>query len=174
MFVLIALVGILIYWASVTELDTVTRGTGKIVSSMQNQLVQSSEGGVIKARFFDEGEKVAKGDLLFEIDPIDAKTLYNQALQRLSTLKIKVIRLNAEILDKEPEFSEDLIQFSSAVVTGEKALYTAKKADLNAQLAVLEQRLMQREQQIQEVKSLLKQLMKTILVQKNKFQYLIR
>ena len=56
------------------------------------------------------------------------------------------------ILDKEPEFSEDLIQFSSAVVTGEKALYTAKKADLNAQLAVLEQRLMQREQQIQEVK----------------------
>ena len=90
LFVLIALVGILIYWASVTELDNVTRGTGKIVSSMQNQLVQSSEGGVIKARFFDEGEKVAKGDLLFEIDPIDAKTLYNQALQRLSTLKIKV------------------------------------------------------------------------------------
>ena len=73
-------------------------------------------------------------------------------MQRLSTLKIKVIRLNAEILDEEPKFTEDLIEFSSAVVTGERALYNAKRADLNAQLAVLEQRLMQREQQIQEVK----------------------
>ena len=111
LFVLIALVASLIYWASVVELDNVTRGTGKIVSSMQNQLVQSSEAGVIKVRFFDEGEKVEKGDLLFEIDPIDAKTLYNQALQRLSTLKIKVIRLNAEILDEEPQFPEDLVKF---------------------------------------------------------------
>ncbi len=150
--ILITLVGSLLYWSSIAELDNVTRGNGKIVSSMQNQFVQSSEGGVIKARFFDKGELVNKGDILFEIDPIDAKTLYDQALQRLSTLKIKVIRLNAEILDEEPKFTEDLIEFSSAVVTGERALYNAKRADLNAQLAVLKQRLMQREQQIQEVK----------------------
>ena len=38
LFVVIALVAILLFWASVTELDNVTRGQGKIVSSLQNHL----------------------------------------------------------------------------------------------------------------------------------------
>ena len=54
LFVIIALICILLFWANVTELDNVTRGQGKIVSSLQNQLVQASEGGVIKARFVEE------------------------------------------------------------------------------------------------------------------------
>ena len=36
LFVVIALVAILLFWASVTELDNVTRGQGKIVSSLQH------------------------------------------------------------------------------------------------------------------------------------------
>ena len=64
LFVVIALVAILLFWASVTELDNVTRGQGKIVSSIQNQIVQASEEGVIKARFVEEGQKVKKGDII--------------------------------------------------------------------------------------------------------------
>ena len=65
----------MIYWASKTELDNVTRGQGKIVSSIQNQIVQASEEGVIESRHVEEGQKVNSGDLLFKIDPIDAKTI---------------------------------------------------------------------------------------------------
>ena len=39
--VIILLVACLIFWASITELDNVTRGQGKIVSSIQNQIIQS-------------------------------------------------------------------------------------------------------------------------------------
>ena len=60
LFVIIALICILLFWANVTELDNVTRGQGKIVSSLQNQLVQASEGGVIKARFVETSQKVEK------------------------------------------------------------------------------------------------------------------
>ena len=42
LFVVIALV-IAIFWASKTELDNVTRGQGKIMSSIENQMVQVSE-----------------------------------------------------------------------------------------------------------------------------------
>ena len=35
LFVIISLVAVLIFWASITELDNVTRGQGKIVSSIQ-------------------------------------------------------------------------------------------------------------------------------------------
>ena len=152
LFVIISLVAILVFWASVTELDNVTRGQGKIVSSIQNQIVQSSEQGVIKARYVEEGQVVESGDILFEIDPIDAKTTYDQALQRLSSLKIQEIRLAAEVLNQKPYFSEDLIKKASTVVTGERALYVARKADLNAKLSVLKQQLVQREQQIEEIK----------------------
>ena len=40
--IVILLVACLIFWASITELDNVTRGQGKIVSSIQNQIIQSS------------------------------------------------------------------------------------------------------------------------------------
>ncbi len=151
LFVVIALIAILLFWANMTELDNVTRGQGKIVSSLQNQLVQASEGGVIKARFVETGEQVEKGEILFEIDPIDAKTSYDQALQRLSSLRIQETRLSAEVLGEDPKFSNDLVNLSPTVVTVEKALYSARKADLNAQLSVLKQQLTQRKQQLHEV-----------------------
>ena len=134
------------FWANITELDNVTRGQGKIVSSLQNQLIQTSEGGVIKARFVETGEKANKDDILFEIDPIDAKTSYDQALQRLASLKIQESRLSAEVLGEEPNFKNDLREMAPTVVTVEKALYSARKADLNAQLSVLKQQLTQRKQ----------------------------
>ena len=44
----------------------------------KNQLVQSSEAGVIRVRYVGEGDVVTKGQLLFDIDPIDAKTQLDQ------------------------------------------------------------------------------------------------
>ena len=70
----ITLIAMMMLWMAVTELDNVVRGSGKTVSEAQNQLVQSSEPGVIRARYVSEGDLVAKGDILFDIDPVDAKT----------------------------------------------------------------------------------------------------
>ncbi len=152
LFLVILLIVVSIIWASITEIDNVTRGEGKIVSSIKNQVIQSSEQGVIKAKYVEEGQLVEKGDILLEIDPIDAKTSYDQALQRLSSLKIQEIRLTAEVLNQEPKFSDEFIQSSASVVSGERALYAARKAGLDAKLSVLKQQLIQREQQIEEVK----------------------
>ena len=95
---------VIIFWASKTELDNVTRGQGKIMSSIENQMVQVSEEGVIKSRYVEEGQKVETGDLLFTIDPIEAKTTYEQALQRLASLKIQEIRLSSRGIGKRTYF----------------------------------------------------------------------
>ncbi len=150
--VVILLIVVAIFWASKTELDNVTRGQGKIVSSMKNQVVQASEEGVIESRHVEEGQKVGKGGLLFKIDPIEAKTSYEQAMQKLSSLRIQEIRLSSEVLGVEPIFSNELKLKSSTVVVGEKALFAARRADLNAQLAVLNQQLLQRKQEVNEIK----------------------
>ena len=102
----ITLIAIIVMWAAVTELDNVVRGSGKTVSEAQNQLVQSSEPGVIRTRYVSEGDFVEKGELLFDIDPVDAKTQLDQAQKRQSSLKIKAIRLQAEVDGATPEFTD--------------------------------------------------------------------
>jgi adhesin transport system membrane fusion protein len=79
---IITLLAVIMAWASITEIDNVTRGNGKTISEAQNQLVQSSEPGVLKKRYFSKGDKIVKGDILFDIDPIDAKSQLDQVQKR--------------------------------------------------------------------------------------------
>lgn len=151
LFIIIVLVVTLIFWANFTELDNVTRGSGRVMSSLENQTVQASENGVIKARYVEKGQIVNKSDLLFEIDPIESKTQLERAMQELASLKIQSVRLFAEISNEELSFSYDLIALAPTVVASEKSLYLSRRADLVAQLAVLEQQLAQRNQQVEEI-----------------------
>lgn len=148
----ITLIAMMMLWMAVTELDNVVRGSGKTVSEAQNQLVQSSEPGVIRARYVSEGDLVSKGDILFDIDPIDAKTQLDQAQKRSASLSIKSIRLRAEVDGTTPDFSSDLIEASPASVSTELALYRARLDDLATKEAILEQRRIQKRNEIQELK----------------------
>jgi adhesin transport system membrane fusion protein len=150
--IIITLVTVIFVWAAITELDNVVRGGGKTVSEAKNQLVQSSEPGVIRKRYFNEGDFVSKGDLLFDIDPIDAKTQLDQAQKRFSTLSVKSARLKAEVLNDTPDFSQDLIEEVPNAVSTELALYRARLDDLNTKSAILEQRRLQKVNEVQELK----------------------
>ena len=147
----ITLVAVILTWATVTELDNVTRGTGKTVSEDSNQLVQSSEPGVLKKRYVNDGDSVRKGDILFDIDPIDAKTQLDQAEQRLTTLKIKALRLNAEVEGVIPSFDNDLMSSAPASVSTELALFQARRDDLNTKSLILDQRRIQRLNEVKEL-----------------------
>ncbi len=148
----ITLLAVIFMWAAITELDNVTRGTGKTISEAQNQLVQSSEPGVLRKRYFSEGDLVKKGEILFDIDPIDAKTQLDQAEQRAATLQIKSIRLRAEVDGSAPEFSDALMEISPDTVSTELALYRARLDDLQAKSLILEQRRLQKLNEIEELK----------------------
>lgn len=149
---IVTLLAIIMLWASVTELDNVVRGSGKTVSEAQNQLVQSSEPGVLRNRYANEGDLVKKGDLLFDIDPVDAKTQLDQAQKRFASLKIKSIRLKAEVDSDLPSFPESLIEAAPTAVSTELALFQARRDDLSSKSAILEQRRLQKLNEIQELK----------------------
>lgn len=150
--VIVTLVLVAFVWASITEIDNVVRGTGKTVSEAQNQLVQSSEPGVIRKRYVSEGDFVKKGQLLFDIDPIDAKTQLDQTEKRYSTLRVKSIRLKAEVSNNVPEFPQQLIEAAPNAVSTELALHRARLDDLNTKSAILNQRRIQKKNEIQELK----------------------
>jgi adhesin transport system membrane fusion protein len=150
----ITLVAVILVWSSITEIDNVTRGSGKTVSEAQNQLVQSSEPGVLKRRYFNEGDKVLKGDVLFDIDPIDAKTQLDQFQKRFFSLEIKAIRLRAEVKGIMPEFSTNLMEAAPSTISTELALYKARLDDLQAKSSILGQRRLQKLNEVQELKIL--------------------
>lgn len=148
LFTVVALVALAVAWASWAELDSVTRGEGRIVSSVQNQVVQAAEGGVILRRFVSENSEVAEGDVLFEIDPVDASSELNRVEQRLATLEIKEARLRAEIEQTGFDLAPELNARAPMVALTEQSLFAARRSELAGQLAVLEQRLQQSAQDL--------------------------
>ena len=148
----VTLIAVILLWAAITEIDNVTRGSGKTISEAKNQLVQSSEPGVLKKRYFEEGDFVARGDILFDIDPIDAKTQLDQAQKRYASLSIKVTRLKSEVDGILPNFSETLLKTAPGTISTELALYRARLDDLQAKSSILEQRRLQKLNEVQELK----------------------
>ncbi|MCL7466096.1 HlyD family type I secretion periplasmic adaptor subunit [Phaeovulum sp. NW3] len=148
LFTIIALVVALLVWANYAELDNVTRGEGRIISSVQNQMVQAAEGGVILRRYVSENTTVQEGEVLFEIDPVDASSELNRLSQRLAALDIKELRLRAEIEGGDFVIPAELNARSPMVALTEQSLFAARRAELAGTLAVLEQRLQQRQQDL--------------------------
>jgi adhesin transport system membrane fusion protein len=140
--IVIALIASLATWSTYAELDNVARGEGRIISPIQNQSVQAGEGGIILRRYVSENSSVAKGDLLFEIDPIDASSELNQMSKRFAGLKIRELRLRAEIAGRQ-QFAvpQSLSAQTPTVALSEESLFVARRLEVQGQVNVLEQRL---------------------------------
>ena len=147
-FVIAALIASGIGWASIAELDNVTRGDGKIVSTTQNQMVQSSEPGVILSRSVDENSLVAAGDILYEINPIELQSEPDKLQQRAATLTVRELRLRAESNGIKFDPDPDMIAQSKDTASTEKALHVAKRKELTGVLSILELQKTQREQDL--------------------------
>lgn len=148
----VTLLAVVLIWAATTELDNVVRGNGKTISEAKNQFVQSSEPGVLRTRYVEEGDYVTKGQALFNIDPVDAKTQLDQAEKRYASLSIKSIRLKAEVNNKVPVFNDELMEYAPTAVSTELALFRARLDDLNSKTAILEQRRLQTLNESKELK----------------------
>lgn len=149
---IITLVVVIMIWAATTELDNVVRGSGNTVSEAKNQMVQSSEPGVIRSRYVEKGDFVKRGQLLFDIDPVDSKAQLDQAQRRYASLSIKSIRLQSEVENIEPLYPDELINAAPGAIETELALYKARLDDLSTKTAILQQRRRQKLNEIEELK----------------------
>lgn len=149
LFTIIALVISLVVWANYAELDNVTRGEGRVISSVQNQVVQAADSGVILARYVSENTFVEAGDLLFEIDPVDAASEFNQMNQRMFALDVREKRLRAEISgDDTFELDTEANSSLSQVEMSEQSLFLARRLELQGKVLLFRQRQAQKTQEI--------------------------
>ena len=140
----------LLIWASLSKIDQVTHGGGKVVASTQMQTIQSVEGGTIKNILVKEGDVVEPGQPLIEIDQATVVSQYNQTLAQYYGLMARAERLTAEIAGTPPKFDDALVQKASAVVTTQSELYRQRQAQLVNDKEVLQNELVQRQQEVNE------------------------
>jgi hypothetical protein len=77
-------------------IDMVVRGSGRIVASEHNQVIQHLEGGIVSAILVREGAVVKKGQTLISIADVRANADLGEGRVKILGLRAKIARLSAE------------------------------------------------------------------------------
>ncbi len=135
-----------ILWASLSELDEVTRASGRIVPSKQIQIIQNLEGGIVKEILVRQGDTVKAGDVLVRLDRTQFDAEFNRNEEEFFSLEATIARLKAESNFVEPVFEDIINTGHENLINRELNLFNARKAEFNASINSLEARLKQIEQ----------------------------
>jgi adhesin transport system membrane fusion protein len=135
---LFALLAVFVTWASMFHLDEVTTGTGKVIPSSHEQVIQSLEGGIIHKLLVREGDIVEQGQQLAQLDRTKTESTVLESESRLNAALATAARLNAEVNDSELVFPFELDD-DVELVKQETALYQSRRDSLEKGLAGLRQ-----------------------------------
>lgn len=129
-------------WAATFDLDEITRGTGKVIPSSREQVIQSLDSGVLAELLVREGDAVVKDQVLLRIDDARAGPVFREAREKWIALSAQAARLKAESYGTSLQFPAH-VQEDPAVVRRETRAFHARKRALDEQMAAMQQSLEQ-------------------------------
>jgi len=148
-------------WASVTQIDEITRGQGEVVPSGENQVVQNLEGGIVKEILVKVGNSVEKGTPLLKIENQKSKAQMNATRIKIRELEAKEKRLIAESEGKpftvDPAKEWQRLDF----LKNERSLYESRQKELEAKLQTLREQKSQQQHALEETRQRIEDLNRT-------------
>lgn len=149
LFIWIICIGLLVLlaWAWLFKLEEVSTGTGKVVPSSKEQIIQSLEGGILTKLNVREGEVVQQGQVLAQLDPTRFASNVGESESLLLASKATAARLRAEVNGASLKFPAEVLK-EQALVNEETALYHSRRSNLEESLAGLKQALTLVEQEL--------------------------
>ncbi|MGX9742995.1 HlyD family efflux transporter periplasmic adaptor subunit [Pseudocitrobacter corydidari] len=124
--VLFVLLGI---WAWFGTLDEVSTGTGKVVPSSREQVLQSLDGGILAELSVREGDKVQAGQIVARMDPTRSESNVGESSARYRASLASSVRLYAEVNDQPLVFPDSLKAWPD-LLASETRLYRSRRAQL--------------------------------------------
>lgn len=121
-------------WASLFELDEVTRGQGKVIPASREQVVQSLDSGVVAEILVREGSVVRKDDVLIRLDDARSRPVFREAVEKKLALAALAVRLRAEAYGGALVFGKDI---PAELANRERQAYAARRQSLEDALASL-------------------------------------
>ena len=137
---IVFVVAAFLLWAGFFTLDKVTRGQGRVLPSVQNQVVQHLEGGIVQQLLVHEGERVRKGQVLMRLANITTGTEFATSQTDVIAKKITLARMEAEISGAGSfTVPEELAKAVPAIAAGEVALFNSRRAQRSQQAGIISQ-----------------------------------
>jgi adhesin transport system membrane fusion protein len=131
---LLAVIGAVV-WASIAQVDEVTRADGKVVADGRDQVIASLEGGILRSVLVREGALVEKGQELAQLDPTRVEAQQNEGAAKRLSLMATQARLEAEASGRPLRFPKEIEGVPSAT-QGEREAYDARKQSLDEAVGV--------------------------------------
>jgi adhesin transport system membrane fusion protein len=128
-----AAVGLLLFllWASIAQVDEVTRGEGKVIPSSKLQTITAADPTTVSQIFVRSGQRVHKGQLLVRLDSPESTSQLGQIEAETQSLQARSARLSQEGGLGKTESCD------SGDCAGEQALRAARESALNSKVAGL-------------------------------------
>src|SRR3954469_14197652 len=83
-------------WASLAQLDEVTRGQGKVIPSSKLQVITAADPATVSEILVRSGQRVHKGQLLARLDNPESEAQLGQIQAETESLQARSSRLTAE------------------------------------------------------------------------------
>lgn len=130
--------GLLVFfiWAALFKLEEVSTGTGKVIPSSKEQIIQSLEGGILTKLDVKEGDIVEKGTILAQFDPTRFASNVGESQSLLVSSLATSARLRAEVNGTALQFPE-IVQKDSQLVREETQLYNTRRINLEESISDL-------------------------------------
>jgi adhesin transport system membrane fusion protein len=91
-----AAVAVFLLWASLAQVDEVTRGKGKVIPSSKLQIITAADPATVSELFVRSGQRVHKGQLLVRLDSPENESQLGQLQAETESLQARASRLSAE------------------------------------------------------------------------------
>ncbi|MBU4023711.1 HlyD family type I secretion periplasmic adaptor subunit, partial [bacterium] len=151
-----------IVWASLAEIDEITRGDGDVIPYGQNQVIQNLEGGIVDSILVREGEIVKVDQVILKINNAKSSSTSKTNEMKFQELEAKQRRLYAEanglgfgeIKTNDPQLLTQ-IELNRKLYNSNKLEFTAKDNSLVEQIS-------QRKQEYKEAEARIRSLKKSL------------
>jgi len=143
-----------VLWASLFEIEESVHATGQVIPSARTQIIQAADGGVLSEILVKEGESVKAGQRIAVLEKGRSNAAFEENRGRVASINAALIRANAEVSGRVPNFAAIPPQFHNFVVA-QRDLFAQRKRSLDDEVRLLKENLSMAEQELQVSESLL-------------------
>lgn len=137
-------------WATLAQVDEVTRGQGRVIPSSKVQVIQPAQPATIRAILVRGGQVVKKGQLLVQFDDTESSSEFGQIEAESKSLEARAARLTQEAQGQSFGCPEGV---NSDACEGEAALQQLRANALRSKLSALSAAVEQRRRDLSEAQA---------------------
>lgn len=135
-------------WASLAQVEEITRAEAVVIASSREQVIKSLDGGVVQRLHVREGDVVERGQVLVNIDPTRAEATYQETLMAERALHASVLRLRSEAYATGLDL-QAVESHSPRLASEQRAAYDARRQALQKSIETLQKSVSLAQQEIQ-------------------------